>query len=162
MNVDAMMNSFHAVMNENSAVTARPGRASGKKRGPDIVQVRGKDDKAMFVSPNMDGADISQAALDDARVAPRRMEAVERIAALHAKVTDQEILDLQVWFNLTWFGYAGEQLYPEITALKRKGANFTEDDKQTIFAARERRFCAAALSSRAVRLMHFKGLALKD
>lgn len=44
-----------------------PGRASGKKRGPDIVQVRGKDDKAMYVSPNMDGADIAQAAIDDAR-----------------------------------------------------------------------------------------------
>ena len=29
MNVCARMNSFHAVMNENSAVTAMPGRASG-------------------------------------------------------------------------------------------------------------------------------------
>ena len=37
MNVDAMMNSFHAVMNENSAVTARPGRASGRMMRRKII-----------------------------------------------------------------------------------------------------------------------------
>ena len=49
--------------------------------------------------------------------------------------TTQDYRDLQVWFNLTWFGYAGCRLYPEIADLKRKGEHFTEDDKQTIFAA---------------------------
>jgi alpha-amylase/alpha-mannosidase (GH57 family) len=44
-----------------------------------------------------------------------------------------EYRDLQVWFNLTWFGYAAESLYPEITELKRKGRDFTEADKQTVF-----------------------------
>ncbi|MEI8063882.1 MAG: glycoside hydrolase family 57 protein [Verrucomicrobiota bacterium] len=49
--------------------------------------------------------------------------------------TTQDYRDLQAWFNLAWFGYAGDRLYPEIATLKRKGADFTENDKQTIFAA---------------------------
>jgi alpha-amylase/alpha-mannosidase (GH57 family) len=47
--------------------------------------------------------------------------------------TDQEFRDLQVWFNLAWFGYAAERLYPEIADLKRKGGGFTEDDKRAVF-----------------------------
>ena len=49
--------------------------------------------------------------------------------------TTQDYRDLQAWFNLTWFGYAGCRIYPEIADLKRKGEHFTEDDKQTIFTA---------------------------
>src|SRR5882724_1032723 len=47
--------------------------------------------------------------------------------------TDEEFRDLQVWFNLTWFGYAADRLYPEIADLKRKGRGFSEEDKQTVF-----------------------------
>src|SRR5271154_3337051 len=47
--------------------------------------------------------------------------------------TDQEFRDLQVWFNLTWFGYAADRLYPEIADLKRQGGGFSEEDKQTVF-----------------------------
>ena len=47
--------------------------------------------------------------------------------------TDPEFRDLQVWFNLTWFGYAAGRLYPEIADLKRKGGGFSEEDKQTVF-----------------------------
>jgi alpha-amylase/alpha-mannosidase (GH57 family) len=47
--------------------------------------------------------------------------------------TDQEFRDLQVWFNLTWFGYAADRLYPEIADLKRKGGGFTEIDKKAVF-----------------------------
>jgi alpha-amylase/alpha-mannosidase (GH57 family) len=47
--------------------------------------------------------------------------------------TAKEYRDLQVWYNLTWFGYAGERLYPEIAELKRKGRDFTEADKRTLF-----------------------------
>ncbi|MGA2140226.1 MAG: glycoside hydrolase family 57 protein, partial [Verrucomicrobiia bacterium] len=50
-----------------------------------------------------------------------------------ASFADREFRDLQVWFNLTWFGYAAERLYPEIAELKRKGGGFTERDKQTVF-----------------------------
>ena len=55
---------------------------------------------------------------------------LDRIAG---NFSDQEYRDLQVWFNLTWFGYAGARLYPEIGELKRKGQKFTEADKRTLF-----------------------------
>lgn len=44
----------------------------------------------------------------------------------------QEFLDLQTWFNLAWCGYTAERLYPELTTLKRKGRNFTEEEKQQV------------------------------
>jgi len=44
----------------------------------------------------------------------------------------QEFLDLQTWFNLAWCGYTAEKLYPELTELKRKGRNFTEEEKQRV------------------------------
>ncbi|MEI9893599.1 MAG: hypothetical protein WDN28_06795 [Chthoniobacter sp.] len=44
----------------------------------------------------------------------------------------QEFLDLQTWFNLAWCGYTAERLYPELAALKRKGRNFTEEEKQRV------------------------------
>jgi alpha-amylase/alpha-mannosidase (GH57 family) len=56
--------------------------------------------------------------------------ALERVAA---NFSVPECRDLQVWFNLTWFGYAAESLYPEIAELKRKGRDFTEADKQVVF-----------------------------
>ena len=56
-------------------------------------------------------------------------------ARLAGNFTAQDYRDLQAWFNLAWFGYAGDRLYDEIAELKRKGEHFTEDDKQTIFAA---------------------------
>ena len=56
-------------------------------------------------------------------------------ARIAKSFTTQDFCDLQAWFNLTWFGYAGCRLYPEIADLKRKGEHFTEDDKQTIFDA---------------------------
>ena len=55
---------------------------------------------------------------------------LEQVAA---NFTDQEFRDLQVWFNLTWFGYAAERLHPEIAELKRKGGGFSEEDKRTVF-----------------------------
>jgi len=56
-------------------------------------------------------------------------------ARIAGSFTTQDYRDLQAWFNLAWFGYAADRLYPEIATLKHKGVNFTEDDKQTIFAA---------------------------
>ncbi len=57
---------------------------------------------------------------------------VQRLAG---SFSEQEMRDLQVWFNLAWFGYAAERLYPPIAELKRKGQNFTEADKQSVFEA---------------------------
>jgi alpha-amylase/alpha-mannosidase (GH57 family) len=44
----------------------------------------------------------------------------------------QEFLDLQTWFNLAWCGYTAVRLYPELAELKRKGRNFTEEEKQRV------------------------------
>src|SRR4051812_41627381 len=41
----------------------------------------------------------------------------------------QEMLDLQVWFNLAWCGYTAERLHPELAELKRKGRGFSEEEK---------------------------------
>lgn len=50
-----------------------------------------------------------------------------------ASFSDEEFRDLQVWFNLTWFGYAAEQMCPAIIKLKRKGRGFSEEDKRIVF-----------------------------
>lgn len=42
----------------------------------------------------------------------------------------QELLDLQVWHNLAWFGYGAVQQYPRLAALRQKNRGFTEDEKQ--------------------------------
>jgi alpha-amylase/alpha-mannosidase (GH57 family) len=60
------------------------------------------------------------------------------ISALHldrivGNFSEQDYRDLQVWFNLAWFGFAADRLYPEITELKRKGRDFTESDKRVLF-----------------------------
>ena len=44
----------------------------------------------------------------------------------------QEILDLQVWFNLAWCGYSADRLYPELVALRLKGRGFTEAEKTRV------------------------------
>lgn len=51
--------------------------------------------------------------------------------SLH-KFTSQEIFDLQVWFNLTWFGYYAQKDLPEIKELINKGKKFTPEDKQKV------------------------------
>lgn len=44
--------------------------------------------------------------------------------------SDQDFLDLQVWYNLSWCGFTAHRRYPELTELKRKGAGFTDQEKQ--------------------------------
>lgn len=46
-----------------------PARARGRRRGPDIIQERGSGDSAMFVSPNMEGAEIDAKSIEAAREA---------------------------------------------------------------------------------------------
>ena len=48
---------------------------------------------------------------------------------------DQEMLDLQVWFYLSWTGEAARRRFPEFKELIRKGKNFTASDKLTLFEA---------------------------
>jgi len=47
---------------------------------------------------------------------------------------DQDILDLQVWFFLSWTGEAARRRHPEIQELINKGKNFSADDKALLFA----------------------------
>jgi alpha-amylase/alpha-mannosidase (GH57 family) len=63
--------------------------------------------------------------------------ALADLPRLAGSFSTQEYRDLQVWFNLAWFGYAALRLYPEIAELRRKGEFFTEDDKQTLFAQQQ-------------------------
>lgn len=62
---------------------------------------------------------------------PRRLE------QLAGDFNAQDYRDLQAWFNLAWFGYAAQHEYPELVELKRKDHDFTEQDKQTIFARQQ-------------------------
>ncbi|XHR29196.1 MAG: glycoside hydrolase family 57 protein [Chthoniobacteraceae bacterium] len=43
--------------------------------------------------------------------------------------TDADYLDLQVWFNLAWCGYTARRRFPELDELRKKGRNFTENEK---------------------------------
>lgn len=46
---------------------------------------------------------------------------------------DQDILDLQVWFFLSWTGEAARRRHPELKKLIDKGKNFSLDDKALLF-----------------------------
>jgi alpha-amylase/alpha-mannosidase (GH57 family) len=46
----------------------------------------------------------------------------------------QDLLDLQVWFNLAWFGFTARR-DPRIQALFEKGMGYTEADKQLLLDA---------------------------
>ena len=48
--------------------------------------------------------------------------------------TDQDLLDLQVWFFLAWTGEAARRRYPFFAELVNKGANFTPAEKEQLFA----------------------------
>ncbi len=51
--------------------------------------------------------------------------------------TDQDLLDLQVWFFLAWTGEAARRRYPVFAELVAKGENFTAADKEQLFAAQQ-------------------------
>lgn len=54
--------------------------------------------------------------------------------ALARQFTTQELLDLQVWHNLAWFGYGMVHRHPRLAALRRKDRGFTEEEKREVFA----------------------------
>jgi alpha-amylase/alpha-mannosidase (GH57 family) len=49
----------------------------------------------------------------------------------------QDMLDLQVWFNLAWCGFTAFRMYPELGELRRKGSGFTEEEKLRVIAVHE-------------------------
>lgn len=56
-------------------------------------------------------------------------EDIENVLEIY---TEKDYRDLQVWFNLAWFGYMARRSFPEIKALIDKGKNFTEDEKRLV------------------------------
>lgn len=49
-----------------------------------------------------------------------------------ADFTDDDLRDLQVLFNLAWFGFAARAEHPFIDELEHKGRGYTEDDKRKL------------------------------
>ncbi|MGE5710489.1 MAG: glycoside hydrolase family 57 protein [Nitrospira sp.] len=56
---------------------------------------------------------------------------LERIAR---RFNQQDLLDLQVWFNLAWFGYGAVHRNPRLAELRRKNRGFTEEEKHEVLA----------------------------
>jgi alpha-amylase/alpha-mannosidase (GH57 family) len=54
---------------------------------------------------------------------------LERIAR---QFSTQELLDLQVWHNLAWFGYAAVARYPRLQELRGRARGFSEEDKHEV------------------------------
>ena len=46
--------------------------------------------------------------------------------------SDEEILDLQVLFNLKWFGFMAREKFEKLVELDRKDCGFTKEDKEDI------------------------------
>jgi alpha-amylase/alpha-mannosidase (GH57 family) len=53
----------------------------------------------------------------------------EEVKTVAKRFSDQEMLDLQVWFNLTWFGHIYKTNDPLVRGLLEKGRDFTEEEK---------------------------------
>ena len=51
--------------------------------------------------------------------------------------SEQDFLDLQVWFFLAWTGEAARRRYPVFADLVAKGENFTADDKELLFTTQQ-------------------------
>jgi alpha-amylase/alpha-mannosidase (GH57 family) len=47
--------------------------------------------------------------------------------------TVADFRDLQVWFDLSWFGYSALERFKELRELRRRDRGFKEDDKQIIW-----------------------------
>ena len=56
---------------------------------------------------------------------------LERVAQ---QFSTQDLLDLQTWHNLAWFGYGTVSRYPRLAALRAKNRGFTEEEKQEVLA----------------------------
>jgi alpha-amylase/alpha-mannosidase (GH57 family) len=56
---------------------------------------------------------------------------LERVAR---QFSTQDMLDLQTWHNLAWFGYGTVDRYPRLAELRAKNRGFTEEDKQEVLS----------------------------
>src|SRR5207249_6950529 len=58
----------------------------------------------------------------------------EDLPELARRFTTQDLLDIQVWHNLAWFGHRAVAQYPVLRELTAKGRQFAEPDKQCVLA----------------------------
>lgn len=58
----------------------------------------------------------------------------QELAKVAARFSPQELTDLQVWFNLTWFGFISRHEDPVVKGLIEKGKYFSAEDKRTVIA----------------------------
>ncbi len=56
----------------------------------------------------------------------------EELAQTQASFSEKDMRDLQVWFNLTWFGYAARDADPELQQLLLRRQGFSEDEKLSV------------------------------
>lgn len=68
------------------------------------------------------------------RLLAMRNFGVEGAREALTQYSTQDLRDLQVWFNLTWFHETAREDFPEIQKLIAKGRDFTEEDKLTVLA----------------------------
>ncbi|HZS11804.1 MAG TPA: glycoside hydrolase family 57, partial [Nitrospirales bacterium] len=54
------------------------------------------------------------------------------MAEIAQRFSTQELLDLQIWHNLAWFGFGAVAQFPRLADLRQKGRGFTEQDKQEV------------------------------
>jgi alpha-amylase/alpha-mannosidase (GH57 family) len=59
----------------------------------------------------------------------------EDLPDLARRFSTQDLLDLQVWHNLAWFGHRALAQYPVLRELTAQGRQFTESDKQAVLAS---------------------------
>jgi len=70
-----------------------------------------------------------------ALLAKRGMNAQPDIDGAARRFSPQEVRDLQVWFNLAWFGWAAKARYPLVRSMLEKGQDFSEQDKNAVLDA---------------------------
>lgn len=61
-----------------------------------------------------------------------RSTPITQIKSVLDRFNIQDFLDLQVWFNLSWFDPCFRESIKELKELTEKGKNFIEDDKSTV------------------------------
>lgn len=64
----------------------------------------------------------------------RNQRSLQGLDGIATAFSEQDYRDLQVWFNLTWFGWAAQERHPIIRELRKKGRKYTEDEKDNILA----------------------------
>jgi alpha-amylase/alpha-mannosidase (GH57 family) len=57
---------------------------------------------------------------------------------LARQYSHQELLDLQVWHNLAWFGFGTVARHPRLQALRTKDRGFTEEEKHEVLGLQRR------------------------